>query len=481
MSVILSVEDTGPCRKRLEIEVPAEAVAAASREVVRELGRRTSLPGFRKGKVPESVVRRRFQDEIREEVVERLVPRYWELAREEGGLDPLAAPQVEEVGELSADEALVFFAVVEVRPEIELGDLAGVELPDPPVEPGEQEISDALDELRRRVAPWTAAERPAGRGDRVQAAITEITAGGPAPDPDAGESEDPEAAGDAGDVAGEVAADGAPETDPETAAADQAGEPEPQTVTVEIGDPSVWEELSLALSGLEPGQEARFTRRPEEGGEARTFRVAVEQVEERELPPLDDELAAKLGDFDSVEALRTTVVEQLTAGKRDARRRQRRDALLAELRQRHPLALPQGVVDHEVEHMLRDYAMELSQRGVDVENQVDWRNAAGQARPEAERRVHDRLLLDAAAEREGMAVEESELVAAVTMLARARRENPAELRRALESSGRLEGLRSQLRRDKTVRRLLGEEPTETADAGAESADAVAATSPGGDD
>lgn len=439
MSIILSVEDTGPCRKRLEVQVPAPDVESAIREVVRELGHRASLPGFRKGKVPASVVRQRFRDDIRQEVVERLVPRYWGLAREEGGFDPLAPPKVEEVGELTEGEPLTFSATVEVRPQIELGDLDGIELPEPPVEATDQEVSDALDDLRRRVAPWVPVERPAGRGDRVRAEIEEITAG----------SDDVPAAE-------EPAADESAAEEP----AAGATAPEPQAITVEVGDPDVWEELSLALSGLSGGQEARFTRRPEGAGEARTFRVKVEAVEEHDLPALDDELAAKLGDFKSVEELRSKVVEGLAAGKRDDRRRQRREALLTELRRRHPLGLPEGVVEHEVEHMLRDYAFELQQRGIDVENQVDWRAVSGQARPEAERRVHDRLLLDAAAEDEGIEVAESEVAAAVAAMARVRRKSAAELRRSLESTDRLEGLKAQLRRDKTVRRLLGEEPEE---------------------
>ncbi len=436
MSVIVAIEEAGPCRKRLTVSVPAPEVEAETRAVVGEYGRSARIPGFRRGKVPASVVRRRFRDSIEREVVDRLLPRYWREAEREGGLAPLAPPRVEEVGPLAEGEPFTFSATVEVRPPIRLGAVesaGGFELPDPPVEPGEQEVADALDDLRRQVAGWVPADRPAARGDRARATVTELS-------PEGAEGRTEEATGE---------------------------------TTVEIGDPRVWEELSLALTGLAAGQEGRFTRRPEGGADARGFRVRVEAVEERDLPPLDDEFAKKLGPYDGLAALRREVVAGLTARKRAERDQERRRALMAQLRARHPLELPRGVVDHELEHLLSDYANELGRRGVDAERaQIDWQGLADQVRPEAERRVHDRLLLDAAAGELGIEIGEADLTAALALLARARGQSAAELRRGLAEAGRLEGLREQIRRDRALARLLGEAP-----AGAEAAPATAPAAP----
>ncbi|HET7177617.1 MAG TPA: trigger factor, partial [Solirubrobacterales bacterium] len=280
MSVVVSVEDVGPCRKQLKVEVPAPAVEAETQRVVREYGQRVRIPGFRKGKVPAELVRRRFQKDIEKEVVERLLPRYWHQAQEESAIDPLLPPEVEEVEDLSPGAPLTFVATVETRPQIELRNVRDFDLPDPSVEPGTLEIDDTLDDLRKQLSRWVPVERPAARGDLVSGDIVELS--------------------------------------PEEGAAEGAPAREPQHVQVEVGDPRVWEELSLALSGLAAGQEATFTHRdgPDaENGPERRFRVKVEAVQERELPPLDDELAGKVGPFENVDGLREAVVERLRAGK----------------------------------------------------------------------------------------------------------------------------------------------------------------------
>ncbi|HLE85923.1 MAG TPA: trigger factor, partial [Thermoanaerobaculia bacterium] len=181
MSVVLSIEDVGPSKKQLKIEVPAPAVDAETERVVQEYGRKARLPGFRPGKVPAAVVRQRFREEIEREVVERLVPRYWRHAEAETGIEPLTQPELAGVNERQAGEPLVFTARAEVRPVIELGELAAFELPDPPAAPTEEEVAAALEELRRRAGDWAPVERPAAQGDLVAVEIEETTAAEGAP------------------------------------------------------------------------------------------------------------------------------------------------------------------------------------------------------------------------------------------------------------------------------------------------------------
>jgi trigger factor len=466
MSIVLSVEDVGPCRKQLKVSIPAPEVAAETERVVRDIGRRTRLPGFRKGKVPAGVVKRRFKEDVEREVLDRLLPRFWRQAESESALDPLAAPRVEEVGDLAEGEPLTFTAIVEVRPPIELGDLDllrdGLELPDPAVEPTDDEIGEALDSLRRRAADWTEVERPAARGDRVTVEIVEVL---PAAAP----------AADAEPAAGDEAEDEAEDEAAGDAPGERLGSPE--TVAVEIGDESIWEELSLALTGLGAGQEGAFTRRPAAEGDAppRRFRVRADKVEERDLPPLDDAFAAKVGKFADFEALRAEVERGLGEQRREERRRARRQAALDQLRGRHPLTLPDGVVQHETEHLLQDYAQELGRRGVDPRSaRVDWEDLARQVRPQAERRVHDRLLLDALAEAEPLAVGDDELERALAVIGRAQGTSAALVRRKLEEDGRLAGLRSQMRRDKALARLVGDDET-----AADAADVAGGEQPAG--
>ena len=122
MSVVVSVEDVGPCRKQLTIEVPQPAVEAETRRIVGEFRKRARIPGFRKGKVPAELVRQRYEREIDQEVVDRLVPRYWHQAEAESELDALLPPRVEQVDH-DPGVSLRFTATVEVRPQIEIGEL----------------------------------------------------------------------------------------------------------------------------------------------------------------------------------------------------------------------------------------------------------------------------------------------------------------------------------------------------------------------
>jgi trigger factor len=479
MSVVLSMQDVGPWRKQLTVEVPAPAVEAETQRVVREYGQRVRIPGFRRGKVPSELVRRRFAKDIEREVIDRLLPRYWRQAQAESEIEPLLPPEVDEVRDLEPGGPLTFVATVETRPKVELGNIHDFQLPDPEIEPGELDVDKALDDLRVRFGEWVPVERPAARGDLVSTQITEL----PEKRPDT--PENPETAAAAG-------APGAPGADAPLGTVGPKVEP----VEFEVGDERVWEELSLAVSGLAAGQEAPFTREgdaapPAPAGEPgghrgqtdaaatgagpRRFKVQVIAVKERELPALDDELAARVNpELGGLTALRELVSRRLREARIEERAEQRQRALLDQLRERHPMELPQGVVQREVEHLAGDYAESLARRGVRPEQAgLDWQRIREEMRPLAERRVHARLLLDAVADAEPVVVTDEEFERALAILARAQKTTTPALRKALDENGRLAPLREQMRRDKTMRHLLGEShPADAhADAAAETAHA----------
>ena len=457
MSVVLSMQDVGPWRKQLTVEVPAPAVEAETQRVVREFGQRVRIPGFRRGKVPSELVRRRFAKDIEREVIDRLLPRYWRQAQAESEIEALLPPEVDEVRDLEPGGPLTFVATVETRPKVELGNIHDFQLPDPEIEPGELDVDKALDDLRVRFGEWVPVERPAARGDLVNAQVTELPEKEPATPPT---PETPETA--------------------ETAAAPTGMVGKMEPVEFEVGDERVWEELTLAVSGLAAGQEAPFTREAaappalsaggpgEHGGQPadaaataagpRRFKVQVVAVKERELPALDDELAARVNpELGGLTALRELVSRRLREARIEERADQRQRALLDQLRERHPMELPQGVVQREVEHLATEYAESLARRGVRPEQAgLDWQRIREEMRPMAERRVHARLLLDAVAEAEPVVVTDEEFERALATLARAQKTTTPALRKALDENGRLAPLREQMRRDKTMRHLLGE-------------------------
>jgi trigger factor len=184
----------------------------------------------------------------------------------------------------------------------------------------------------------------------------------------------------------------------------------------------------------------------------------VREVRERKLPELDDEFAKRVGNFADLEALKKDIEARLVSAKRLERARRREQAALDQLRDRYPMPLPEGVVENEQEALLREYAENLARRGVDVEHaRIDWQRLATEIKPQAERRVHGRLLLDAIADRERFTVGEELLERTLVTLARAEGTTAPALRQALSNSGRLDGLRAQLRRERTVHWLLGDE------------------------
>ncbi len=429
MSVVVSVEDVGVCRKQVKIQVPGPAVEAEVNRVAQEYRKAAKIPGFRKGKVPMSVVHKRFEEDIRKEVIDRLVPRYWNQAEAEKSFDLLMPPSLEQVDYEGAD-GFTFDAIVEVKPEITLGDLESFDLPEKDETPTDAEVDSAVEDLRRSIADWRDVDRAAGRGDQV---VGKISLEEP------GEEE-------------EV--------------------PEPSPVSFEVGDENVWEELTIAVTGQGAGTQATFDRQDGPDGAARKYRIEIEKVQERELPELDADLAGKLGDFESVEALRDAVTERLAAGKAHESRHARERAVLDQLREKHPLQLPEGVVDRETENMLRSYAENLARQGVDPEKaEIDWQGLFQQTRPQGEKEVHARLLLDAVVEKLEIEVSESEFEASLATLARAQKQSAGSVRNALDRAGRLGELRTQLARDKALKRLIGEEePASEAEADESSQD-----------
>ncbi len=424
MSVVTSLEETGPCRKKLTFEIPAEAVEAEMGRVVGSFRQKVRMPGFRRGKVPDTVVRKRFREEIRQEVIDRLLPRYLHQAQAEKNLEPLLPPQVEDL-EIEDGKPMTVVASLEIRPEIQLADYRDFDLPQTDVEPKPGEIEEALNDLRRHHATWVPVERASGRGDLVSATVVDAETGEPA-------------------------ADG--------------------PIHVELGAQGVDEELTVALTGLVAGQGAEY--RPGAGGEApRQLRVEVLAVKEQELPELDDALAAKVG-LETADQLREAVVANLRRSKEQALRHQRQRAMLEQLRRRHPLELPAGVVQRERERMLQEYGEQLHARGVDVESaKIDWEALAAQLEPEAERRVHERLLLDAIGAACDLRLDESEFERVLASIAARQQQSSLAVRQQLAESGRLEGLRAEMLRQRTIRFLLGEDPPGDDTAG-DSEDAV---------
>lgn len=437
MSVVVSIEDLGSSQKQVKVAVPTPAVEAETQRVTADYRKQARIPGFRKGKVPISLVRQRFGEEIEREVVERLVPRYWKQAEAESELDLLLPPEVGGV-DFSLGSELTFTATVDLRPEFELGNVESFQLPDEPGPVTDEDVDGALEELRRSVAEWKTADRAAARGDRVIAQITPVET-----ESTASESGEPDSS--------------------------TSAETETKKATFELGEGGVWEELTMAATGLSAGHSADFEREFIDGADVETknFHIEVEQVQERDLPPLDDAFAERFGNFDNLDDMRSGVVENMTRQRADEYVRHRQSSVVEQLCERHPFELPKRVVQQETRELLEEYATSLARQGVDVENAgLDWQRMGEEFSPQAEKRVRARLVLDAVSKKLETGVGEEELEAALAVLAKSQGGSSGALRQQLDRSGRLGELREQLIRDKTMKTLLGDEEAEDTEDGA---------------
>jgi trigger factor len=410
-------------RKTLEIEIPAETVGVVTEEVVRAYARRANIPGFRKGHAPESLIAKRFAEEIKDEIIERMLPPALEEAIREKQLETIGRPLVEEI-KLEAGAPLVFVAHVDVKPAIDLPEYEGVSVQDESVEPSPAEIGAVLDRLRESHAEFLPIEDRAAR-DGDYAIV---------------------------DVAGTFVRILEPGQNPETF--------RDEKLMLEIGHADSMAEINDALRGLLPGGRQTFRKSfPEDfpnerfRGQTVDYEVTLLELKEKKLPELDDEFARHVADAESTAALRERLAEGLRRDKRAGRRRRLRREILDTLLSRIHVETPEVLIESELEGMMRDYARYVASAGIDPKN-ADWEKLQPEFRPRATRRVQEYLLLDAIAQKEGLTASETEVDAELRGLAERSHADFAAVRDNLARSGRLEGIREEIRLNKAVDRLI---------------------------
>jgi trigger factor len=421
---IVATKEESPTRTVLEIEVPAERVEETIAETVRSYARRAAIPGFRKGKAPESVVRQRFGDQIRADALEALLPDAVGEAIREKQLAILGRPRVEDL-QWEPPGPIRFSARLDLKPAVDPGDWRGVTVEDQPVDPSEEEVSKVIDRIREAHAEFHPVEgRAAAPGDFAVA-----------------------------DIAGTFVEILAPGQNPRTF--------KDEKLTLEVGHADSMPEINDALRGSLPGETRSFRKtfpddfpNDEFKGKTVDYQVTLAAVKEKRLPSLDDEFARSVGDGQTVETLRDRVGARLRAEREQDRRRKFRRSILDVLLSRQQIPAPEVLVESETASALRDYARYLAASGVDPEKE-DWAKLQEEARPGAERRVREYLLLDAIADREGVTVTDTELEAEFKRAAAQRGVDPGTLREQMAEAGGIEALRDEIRLSKVVDLLIG--------------------------
>ena len=410
-----TLEDLTPVRKRLQIEVPANAVQAELDRTFHEVGQRARLRGFRPGKAPRPVLERVFGDEVRREVLGRLVEASFHRAVETHGLAVVGTPDID-AEPITPGAALRYSATLEVRPAIALGDLSGLQVTRPATRVNDEDVEQTIGGLRESVAQLRPVE------DRSQV--------------------------EAGDVV---------RVDLESRL--EGGEPvRREGVLIEAGSGSFPLALERQLVGQNCG--ARLALRvpypadyPNAGlaGKAADFEVEIKELRVKELPALDDDFARDHGKCDSLAALRARVradLEQEAVARADAAVR---EALVDQLLARHPFDVPSTLVERRTEALVVSLEVRLPEG---AEREQALARLREQLRPRAERQVRAELLLDAIAARDGVVVSDEELQAEIDAIAPREGQAVERVRAFYERAEARAALRAKVVRDRVLAGLL---------------------------
>ena len=417
------IVDVNETRRDLTIEVPSTVVDEAISRAAAKLGKQARIPGFRPGKVPAAVVRQRFKGQIMQDVAEHLVSKAVGDALTERGVEPVATPDIHDL-KLEEGQPLTFKASFEVVPSFDPGDLSTIEAKRPAAAVEDAAVDQSLERLRERAARFEAVE-----GGVVEAGHTVVVRL---------ERQGTDKAGVQG-------------------AHDKHDE-----VSIELGAPSNPPGFDAEMIGLSTGTTKNFTiTYPDEytiaelAGSKVDYTVTLKDIKKRVVPPLDDEFAKDLGEFDSLETLRTRVRADLEHEAKHAADHQVRADVLKQLASRVPFPVPASLVDREIDHRLEDFARRLMDQRIDPRQaNIDWNAFREGQRAPATEAVGSAIALDEIGKRENIAVTDADLEAELQRYAEQAGQTVASIRARLQKNGELGRLAAGLRREKAIAHVL---------------------------
>ena len=413
---------THPLRRELEVEIPLELVQRETERVTREFARHARLPGFRPGKAPAQIIRQRFWEDIRSEVLRALVPASLERAFQERRLMPVGEPSIADL-HFEPDQPLRFKASFEVLPEIELKDYKGLEVEPAKIELTEEDLERELEALRERAATFEPVEgRAAEEGDTVVVSLVGIV------------------------------------TEPKE-------KREPLTLedaVVHLGEENTLPAFNENLRGVTPGEEKRFSvAYPADYPQAHladrtvAFTAQVKEVRRKHLPALDDDFARRVSDAQPLEELKGKLRAHLEEARGHRERELTRERVLEALLARHDFPVPEALVERQMDRRLERHVQALAAQGIDPRRvDVDWRRAWRAGREAAERDTRLGLLFERVAEAEGLQSSQEDLDREVDRLARQSRQTPEAVRARLTKEENWASLKSAIRSEKVVDFLL---------------------------
>lgn len=410
-------ETKNACVREVEVEVPADVVARETDTVVEKFRKAARLPGFRKGKVPATIIRQRFDGEVKGEVVEALVPRYFQQEVERQKLEPVSQPRISDL-DLKPGEPLRFKAKFEVLPAIELSgyDKLRAELEE--VKVTDEEVEQAVEHLRQQQATFTTVEdRALADGDFAQVSFR-----------------------------------GTPK--------EGGGQPaNVDNILVEIGGANTVKEFSENLRGARAGEERSFdVAYPADfsdtrlAGKTTSYVVNIQGVKQKSVPELNDDFAKELDEFQTLGELRKRLRQQMEAERQQHAEHEAKEKLVDQLVEAHDFPVPEALVERQIEARLERGLRALAMQGMRTDDmkKMDFAKLRDGQREGARKEVKASLLLEKIADKEKIEVGDQEIAQEIEALAKHTQQTPEAVRARLTRDGALDRIRNRIRSDKTL-------------------------------
>ena len=418
---IQTQEQSNPCKREIAIEIPVAVVSAEADAVLLRYQKLARVPGFRKGKVPASIVRQRFADEIKGEIVEALVPRYFREETQKQNLQPVSQPRVTDLN-LKQGEPLTFKASFEILPEFKVAPYDDIRIEKLAMEVTEEEVERALDNLRQQHATYSPVEEERTLAD------------------------------------GDFAVVGFKGT-PKDGEAD-AKPVEVDEVMVEIGGQDTIPEFTANLRGAKPGEERSFEVKYADdfsdkrlAGKTMTYEVAVTGIKTRSVPELNDDFAKELGaEFTTLDELRNRLRENMKAERAHEAEHRGKDQIVGELVKRNDFPVPDAMLDQQIDLRLERGLRALAAQGMKTEDmkRMDFGRLRAGQREGALREVKASLILEQIADREKIEVSDEEFDSELQALATQSKQTIEQVRARLTQDGGLDRIRHRIRNEKTL-------------------------------
>jgi trigger factor len=428
-----SVKDSAT-KREIQVEIPVADVNRQTDSLIQKYQKVARIPGFRRGHVPASIIRQRFSEEIKTDMVEALIPRFFRQEAERLSLHPVSQPRVTDL-HLHDGEPLRFKAAFDVLPEIKLQGYKELRADKPEIAVSEADVEQALADLRERQASFNPVEgRALADGDFAQVSL----------------DGKPKAGQMAGQTTGQAPDGGKP------------GEGQPvhmDEVLVEIAGQNTMPEFTEHLRGTSAGDERTFdVNYPEDtqdkrlAGKTFTYVVKVQSIKQKSLPELNDEFAKQLGEFQTLDDVRKTIREQMEAERKHEAEHAAKEKLVGELIQRNDFEVPDSMVEQQIDIRLERGLRALAAQGLTAEQmkKMDLNRLRVGQREQAVHDVKAALLLERVAEEENVQVSDDELNHELQALAKQSKQTSEAVRARLTRDGGLDRIRTRIRNEKTL-------------------------------